>query len=261
MPRAYVMNLALPEAPERAWLAAFADGLKAAQTAFGCHLIGGDTDRTPGPLSVSITAIGMVPSGRMVRRATARPGDHVYVSGSIGDAGLGLALRRDPELAARWHLDAAARARLEARHLKPVPPTALAPALLGCASAAMDVSDGLVKDLSRMCEASGVGATIEAVKVPLSADARALVAAGAVTLSDLLTGGEDYEALFTIAAERAGELERSARAAGQPVTRIGTIEAEGGVRVVDAAGNPLTFTSTGWDHFAAPQSAEPRERR
>jgi thiamine-monophosphate kinase len=257
-PRAYVMNLALPEAPERAWLASFADGLKAAQTTFGCHLIGGDTDRTPGPLSVSITAFGMVPTGRMVRRATARPGDHVYVSGSIGDAALGLVLRREPELAARWQLDAAARARLEARHLKPVPPTALAPALIGCASAAMDVSDGLVKDLSRMCKASGVGATIETAKVPLSPEARALVAKGAVTLSDLLTGGEDYEALFTIAPERAGDLARLAGSAGTSVTHIGDIESSGGVRVVDAAGSPLAFLSTGWDHFAAPQSPERR---
>ncbi len=258
-PHAYVMNLALPEAPDRAWLAAFADGLKAAQAAFGCHLIGGDTDRTPGPLSVSITAFGMVPSGRMVRRATARPGDHVYVSGTIGDAVLGLALRREPELAARWQLDAAARERLEARHLKPVPPTALAPALIACASAAMDVSDGLVKDLTRMCDASAVGATIEAVKVPLSTEARALVAGGAVALSDLLTGGEDYEVLSTIAPERAGDLARSAGSVGTQVTRIGTIEAGNKVRVVDAAGQELAFTSTGWDHFAAPQSrAKPR---
>jgi thiamine-monophosphate kinase len=250
-PRAYVMTLALPAAPERAWLAAFADGLKAAQKAFGCHLIGGDTDRTPGPLSVSMTAFGVVPSGRMVRRATARPGDAVYVSGTIGDAALGLSLRRDPTLAARWQFAPSQAERLEARQLRPVPSVALATVLLDLASAAMDVSDGLVKDFSRMCNASGVGGTIEAARLPLSAEAHALAAGGAVTLADMLTGGEDYVVLITVAPERASHLERSASAVGTPVTRIGTVEVGSAVRVIDAAGKDLAFTSTGWDHFSA----------
>ena len=250
-PFAYVMTLALPEAPERRWLAAFAEGLKAAQAAFGCQLIGGDTDRTPGPLSVSITAFGTVPMGRMVRRATARPGDLVYVSGAIGDSVLGLALRRDPALAARWQLATAARERLEARHLKPTPPARLTPTLIDSASAAMDVSDGLVKDFGRMCRASGVGGRIEAARVPLSAEARALVAGGVVKLADLLTGGEDYEVLAAVAPERAGDFERSAGAAGASVTPIGAFaEAGSGVRVIDAAGVDLAFTTTGWDHFS-----------
>ena len=249
-PLAYVMTLALPEAPQRSWLAAFADGLKGAQAAFGCQLIGGDTDRTPGPLSVSITAFGTVPKGRMVRRATARPGDLVYVSGTIGDSVLGLALRRDPALATRWQLAPAARERLEARHSRPTPPARLIPALIASASAAMDVSDGLVKDFGRMCRASGVGGLIEAARVPLSAEARALVAGGAVKLSDLLTGGEDYEVLVAVAPERAGDFERSASSAGAPVTRIGAIEAGTSVRVIDAAGNDVEFTTTGWDHFS-----------
>ena len=250
-PRAYVMTVALPAAPERAWLAAFADGLEAAQEAFGCQLIGGDTDRTPGPLSVSITAFGVVPSGRMVRRAAARAGDAVYVSGTVGDAALGLSLRRDPALAARWQLAAAGVERLEARQVRPLPPLRLAPVLVDAASAAMDVSDGLVKDFSRMCSASGVGGTIEAARVPLSAEARTLVAGGAVALADLLTGGEDYVVLVTVAPERAGQLERSASAVKTPVTRIGTIEAGSAVRVIDAAGKDMAFASTGWDHFSA----------
>jgi thiamine-monophosphate kinase len=251
-PFAYVMALALPGAPERQWLAAFADGLAAAQAAFGCRLIGGDTDRTPGPLSVSITALGTVPSGRMVRRATARPGDLVYVSGTIGDASLGLLLRRDPALAGRLHISAEARDRLEARHLRPRPPTALAPVVRACASAAMDVSDGLVKDFDRMCRASNVGGHIEAARVPVSQAARAMLDSGSATLANLLTGGEDYEVLATIAPERAGEFERSAEAAGVPVARIGAIaEAGTSVRVIDAAGKELVFTATGWDHFSA----------
>jgi thiamine-monophosphate kinase len=256
-PLAYVMTLALPSAPERQWLAAFADGLRSAQEAFGCKLIGGDTDRTPGPLSVSITAFGTVPSGRMVRRSTANPGDLVYVSGTIGDSALGLALRRDPALAERWRLEPGARDRLEARHLRPTPPTALAPAVLAFASAAMDVSDGLVKDFDRMCRASGVGGHIEAERVPLSLSAAALIASGAATLADLLTGGEDYEVLAAVAPSRSGDFERSANAAGRPVRCIGAIAPAGsGVRVIDAAGCALAFTTMGWDHF----SARPHER-
>jgi len=126
-PLAYLMSVALPEAPHRAWLDKFTQGLRTAQDAFGCQLAGGDTDRTPGPLSVSITAFGVVPAGRMVRRATARPGDHVYVSGTIGDAALGLALRRDPVLGDRCKLDAAASGYLDGKFSRPHPPVALAP--------------------------------------------------------------------------------------------------------------------------------------
>ncbi|HEX9880932.1 MAG TPA: thiamine-phosphate kinase [Hyphomicrobium sp.] len=250
-PLAYVMTLALPGAPERAWLAAFVEGLRTAQQAFGCQLVGGDTDRTPGPLSVSITAFGTVPTGGMVRRATASVGDLVYVSGTIGNAALGLSLRRDPEVAEPWGLTPAARGQLEASYLRPRPPMGLVPAVQACASAAMDVSDGLVKDFGRMCRASGAGGVIEAARVPLSQPAATAVARGGATLGDLLTGGEDYEVLATVAAERAGDYERAAEAAGTPVTRIGAIaEAAAGVRVIDAAGKDLAFAATGWDHFA-----------
>ncbi len=250
-PLAYVMTLALPGAPERTWLAEFTEGLRNAQQAFGCQLIGGDTDRTPGPLSVSITAFGTVPSGRMVRRATARPGDLVYISGSIGDAALGLALRRDPGLAERLRLAPSACSRLEAAYLRPVPPVGLASAVQASASAAMDVSDGLVKDFGRMCRASGVGAIIEAAHVPLSEPARLMLEGGSATLADLLTGGEDYQVLATVGPDGAGEFERAADAAGTPVTRIGAIaDATSAVRVIDAGGKDLTFTTMGWDHFS-----------
>jgi len=249
-PLAYVMAVAFPEAPQRAWLAAFADGLRRAQAAFGCSLIGGDTDRAPGPLSVSITALGTVPSGRMIRRSTAKPGDAVYVSGSIGDAALGLALRRDPALAQRCGLDAAAVAHLDARFRQPRPPVGLRAALLAHARAAMDISDGLVKDFDRLCRASGVGGQIEAASVPLSPAARAAVAAGGATLADLLTGGEDYEVLAAIAPQEAEKFENVSAAAGTPMTRIGFITdgAHGG-RVCDGSGRVMAFTRTGWDHF------------
>lgn len=249
-PLAYLMTLALPEAPERRWLAAFADGLRRAQERFGCRLAGGDTDRTPGPLSVSITALGTIPAGRMVRRSTARPGDVVYVSGTIGDAALGLALRRDPSLGERWQLETSARDRLDARYRRPEPPVGLVAVVRACASAAMDISDGLVKDFDRLCRAAGAGGSIKAARVPLSAPARAVIERGGATLSALLTGGEDYEVLAAIAPDRAAEFARLAAAAGTPVTRIGSIEdAAAGVSVLDAAGRAMTFARTGWDHF------------
>jgi thiamine-monophosphate kinase len=249
-PLAYVMSLALPQAPQRAWLAVFAEGLRRAQEAFGCSLIGGDTDRTPGPLSVSITAFGTVPTGRMVRRSTAKLGDAIYVSGTIGDAALGLALRRDPELARRCGLDVAARAHLDARYRQPRPPIALRAALLAHANAAMDISDGLVKDFDRLCRASGSGGEIDATAVPLSLAARTVVAAGGATLADLITGGEDYEVLAAIAPQHVEKFEQAAAAAGPPVARIGFI-ADGarGVRVRDGSGRAMAFTKTGWDHF------------
>ena len=249
-PLAYLMSIALPAPPDPAWLGNFAAGLRRAQEAFGCHLAGGDTDRTPGPLSVSITAFGCVPSGAMVRRSTAQVGDQVYVSGTIGDATLGLALARDPGLRERCNLDHAAGAALTAKFSRPHPPVALAPVLRACAAAAMDVSDGLVKDFGRLCRASGVGGRIEAQRVPLSEAARAALAMGVTTLGRLMTGGEDYEVLAAVRPQRAAEFERLAYAVGTRVTCIGAITPPAdGVAAIDATGAPLVFTKTGWDHF------------
>jgi len=249
-PRAYVMSVALPGSPQRVWLRQFADGLGEAQAAFGCQLIGGDTDRTPGPLSVSITAFGSVPIGAMLRRSTARPGDLVYVSGTIGDAALGLALRRDPSMRERCGLDEAACRYLEAKFRRPQPPVALTATLRACASAAMDISDGLIKDFDRLCRASGAGGRIEAARVPLSAAARTVVARSGATIADLMTGGEDYEVLAVVPALRAAEFESAAEAAGIAVTRIGAIdEASAGIATIDASGQEMVVARTGWDHF------------
>ena len=167
-PLGYLMALSFPEPPAAAWLTRFAAGLQAAQSAFGCHLLGGDTDRRPGPLTISITIIGEVEAGRMVRRATARPGEVLFVSGSLGDAALGLALRKDPALADRWQLAPAEAAYLRERYARPQPRLGLGPALRAHASAAMDISDGLAKDLARMCKASGCAAHVRLSDVPLS---------------------------------------------------------------------------------------------
>jgi thiamine-monophosphate kinase len=255
-PFAYVMSIALPEAPEHDWIKAFAEGLRLAQNMFHCHLIGGDTDRTPGPLSVSITAFGSVPAGRMVRRSTARPGDVVYVSGTIGDAALGLDLRRHAALSVRCTLGAGARARLDARFCAPLPPIALAPVVREMATAAMDVSDGLVKDFGRLCRTSGVGGRIEAQRVPLSEETQAALAMGLTTLDRLITGGEDYEVLAAVQPQRAAEFERLAYAAGTRVTCIGTIAPPAdGVVAIDATGAPLAIAHTGWDHFQSPDAS------
>jgi thiamine-monophosphate kinase len=243
-PLAYLMALALPEVPTRAWMRRFASGLDEAQAAFGCHLIGGDTDRTAGPLTISITAIGSVPEGRMVRRATAREGDQLYVTGSIGDAALGLRLRRDPGASAAMGIDAAGAAYLVQRYLRPRPALGIRDALREYAGAAMDLSDGLVKDLGRMCAASGAGARIEAARVPLSAQAVTAVCKSPQVLAGLLTGGDDYEVLMAVAPGK-----QSAFEAATGLVSIGEIVSGSGVTVLDASGAAMTFTRTGWDHF------------
>src|SRR5215470_16437162 len=147
MPRAYLMALSFPEAPRRHWLIQFRAGLHEAQARFGCHLLGGDTDRRPGPLTISVTAIGSVPRGRMVRRGTARAGDSLFVSGTLGDAALGLQLAKDATRAAAWGLSQQMARHLCQRFRRPQPRLALAGTLRAHASAAMDLSDGLAKDL------------------------------------------------------------------------------------------------------------------
>jgi thiamine-monophosphate kinase len=234
-----------------AWLKSFTTGLSAAQRGFGCPLAGGDTDRTPGPLTVSITAFGSVPKGRMVQRTTARPGDLVYVSGTIGDAALGLALRRDPHLRSCWSLDEVACGYLDRKFSRPHPPVALAPAVRAHASAAMDISDGLVKDFTRLCRASGVGGRIEAARIPLSDPAVSVIAASPDQLLLLMSGGEDYETLACVPPANSARFEQEAARAGTRVTCIGAIEpSAAGIAVMGAEGVPMHFTTTGWDHFS-----------
>ncbi|MBI1651396.1 thiamine-phosphate kinase [Hyphomicrobium sulfonivorans] len=250
-PLAYLMHIAFPERPQSQWLQAFVDGLSAAQAAFGCHLAGGDTDRTPGPLSISITAFGTVPAGQMIRRSGAGVGDRVYVTGTIGDAHLGLALKRDAAMLARWDNPAGTAQHLIARLVKPQPPLNVIPALRGFASASMDISDGLMKDFERLCRTSGVGGRLQAEAVPLSPPARALLAAGETTLLDLLSGGEDYEVLACVPEAHAAEFEAAANKHRVCVTHIGHITpADTGVSAVDATNRPLRFLHKGWDHFA-----------
>ena len=248
-PVGYLMSLAFPEAPTRVWMAGFAEGLAAAQSAFGMHLLGGDTDRRPGPLSITPMVIGEVPAGRMVRRATARPGDLVCVSGTLGDAALGLLLRHDPALGARWGLSAKDASHLEGRYVRPQPRLALAPSLVEYARAGMDVSDGLLKDLGRMGRASGVGAIVEHAGLPVSDAFAAVRAVDAAAAAAALFAGDDYEILVAIAPERWDAFAASATNAGVTVTRIGRFTAAPDIALVDAGGAPMAVGQPGWDHF------------
>jgi thiamine-monophosphate kinase len=256
-PVGYLMALSFPEAPSRSWLSAFVAGLRDAQRAFGCRLLGGDTDRRPGPLTVSITAVGAVPQGRMVRRTTARAGCTLLVSGTIGDATLGLALAKEPALAGAWGLSEVEADYLVGRYRRPEPRLALAPLLRQYAAAAMDLSDGLVKDAERMLRGSGLGGRLRAGDVPLSEAARKVLAREPQRLAQLLTGGDDYEILAAVHGlpARCEELRTAAAKTGIPLTEVGKVGASGwpetadGLRIEGPDGRPLAVDRPGWDHF------------
>lgn len=250
-PVGYLMALSFPAAPRRDWIMRFAAGLKQAQDAFGIVLLGGDTDRRPGPVTVSITVLGEVPQGRMVRRATAQAGDHLFVTGTLGDAHLGLMLAREPDLATAWGLAPAQAAYLLRRYRRPEPRLALKDALRSMAHAAMDLSDGLVKDLKRMALASATSAEVHLGTVPLSAPARAVIAARPDLHADLITAGDDYEVLAAVPPGRAGEFVQIAARAGIVVGQIGVLRPADGtpVSVLDQQNSRLTIARSGWDHF------------
>lgn len=246
-PLGYLLVTAFERGVSEDWIAGFAAGLAADQHEFNVSLLGGDTVATPGPMTFTLTAVGEVGRGRALRRAGAQPGDLIYVSGSIGDAALGLALRRG-ELASA-SLDPAATDYLLNRHRLPVPRLALGQALVDRASAAVDVSDGLVADLGHICTASGVGAEIEAAAVPLSPAAAGLVARQPERLAQLLSGGDDYELCFCLPAAAAPALAALAETGGVPLRHIGRIVGGDGVVVTDAAGRAMTFAAGGFTHF------------
>jgi thiamine-monophosphate kinase len=244
-PLGFLLSLALPAGTSDAWLANFAEGLRSDAVLYGCPLFGGDTDRTPGPITVSIAMFGSVPQGTMVRRAGAKPGDRVFVTGTIGDAALGLAVRKGRD----FGLSEPQRQHLLARYLLPQPRNALAEAVRTNASAAMDVSDGLAGDFAKLCRASQVGASIEAARVPLSEAARAVIAAEPAMLETALTGGDDYEIVCTVPAPRADSFRAAALAAKVAVTEIGVIEAGEGARFLGSSGQPLAFKRASFSHF------------
>jgi thiamine-monophosphate kinase len=245
-PAGFVLTLALREADD-AWLAPFARGLGEDALRFQCPLLGGDTVSTPGPLMISITAFGRVPQGRMVRRNGAKAGDRVVVSGTIGDAALGLVLLKGGVAGA---LGGDEREMLIERYRVPQPRVALAQAVRDHVSAAMDVSDGLAGDLAKLCAASGLSAAIDAQSIPLSAAARSLLSRGVLGIESILSGGDDYEILCTVPENRFEAFEAAARLAGVPVTSVGTVIAPASIpRFIDGQGTEIALPRLSYSHF------------
>jgi thiamine-monophosphate kinase len=245
-PFGYLLSLALPAGWTEAWVKDFVRGLRGDQEQYDVSLLGGDTIKASGGLTISITAIGRIPKGSLVTRGGAEAGDAVFVSGTIGDSALGLRLRTGSLKAGRG----GRTKHLRDRYLHPQPRVELAAVVRRYANSAMDVSDGLVADLGHICEVSGVSAEIEAAAVPLSAAARRLAKADESVLATILTGGDDYEILATVKESGARDFARAARSAGVPVTRIGRIVPGGAPPVVlGANGTPLRLAGTGHSHF------------
>jgi thiamine-monophosphate kinase len=249
-PAGFLLTLALPKSTGEPWIELFAKGLGGDAELYQCPLLGGDSVRTPGPISICITAFGLVPTDTMVQRSGARDGDLVMVTGTIGDAAIGLELRDVVTAAKRWHLDKRHSYELIRRYLLPQPRNALAEALRLHASAAMDVSDGLVGDFAKLCRASGVSAEIAVGRVPLSEAARAVVDMQPAAIEQLITGGDDYEIVCTVPPERRVAFEDAAEAARVPVTEIGRITAgTDPPRFVGNDGKPMLFKQTSFSHF------------
>ena len=235
-PLGYLLTVSVPRDTPDTWLAGFAAGLARDQAAFGLTLLGGDTTSTPGPISLSLTILGHVSPGQALRRSGARPGDEIWVTGTIGDGALGLLALRgrvaDPDgtLADRYRL----------------PQPRLGLALHGLATAGMDVSDGLVQDLGHLCRAAGIGAVVEADLVPLSDAARAV---GPEWLTACLTGGDDYELLLAVPRRSTEAFRAEAARNGISVNCIGRFVPEPGVTILGAEGIPMHISQPGWNHF------------
>ena len=246
-PAAFVLTLALRAADDD-WLTMFARGLGSDAGLFGCPLLGGDTVSTPGPLMISITAFGRVPVGKMVHRGGAKPGDRIVVTGTIGDAALGLDIRKGGAAAAVLADDAAAM--LVGRYRVPQPRNALAQAVRDHASAAMDVSDGLAGDLAKLCAASGVSAIIDAPSIPLSAPVATLLARGAVGIPAIVSGGDDYEILGAVPENRFEAFAQAAMRAAVPVASIGTVIAGTlAPKFLDGQGREIPLPRLSYSHF------------
>lgn len=244
-PVGYLLATSFGKGVTAAWLESFAAGLAADQAEFGLSLLGGDTTATPGPTTLTVTLIGEAEAGAVAARGGAKPGEGIYVSGTLGDAALGLkAIRGELE-----GIDAADRDYLAGRYRLPEPRLALGAALAGVASATIDISDGLMADLGHVCGRSGVKAEVALEDIPLSAAARRALAAEPALRDDVLGGGDDYEILFTASPNAETALTRAALRARGSFSRIGTIRDGAGISVTDRAGRPVKVKQAGFRHF------------
>jgi thiamine-monophosphate kinase len=243
-PIGYLLALSLPGRIDDVWLRGFARGLAEDQARFGIALFGGDTTATPGPLTLAVTAFGSTPFGKALRRGGAEIGDTVYVTGTIGDAGAGLAARdAKPNLnPADWHY-------LQSRYRLPEPRVQLGPKLIGLASAALDVSDGLIADLGHIAQVSGVSIRVEANRIPLSPALRSLWGGGSDAVAKAATVGDDYEIAFTAPESAGPDLARLTNATGVPISEIGRVEAGTGVVLIGPDGAPMALERAGFVHF------------
>ena len=239
-PRWATLAIALPAADD-AWLTAFARGFFRVAEQYGIELVGGDTTR--GPMTLSLTVVGELPPGLALRRDGARPGDDIWVSGVLGSAAAALAYRQG-----RLFMEQIDAARVLPALYLPTPRVELGIALRGVASAAIDISDGLLADLGHVLERSGVGATLEFAALPTLPVVQKYLHEH-VMREAVLAGGDDYELCFTAPAARRAAVLAAARQADVAVTRIGAIGTDAGLTVRDADGQPLHIDKTGYDHF------------
>ena len=248
-PWGYFLSLSLPRKMDQRWLAGFAKGLETGQQAFDWHVMGGDTTRTDGPLVISLTAIGMVPTGQMVRRSGALPGDDIYVTGHIGNAYLGL------QLALGYNVQPMSGQGMmvwEEAYQRPMPRIILRKLLRKFASASVDISDGLIADSGHIARASKVGLNLDYDAIPFSAPTRDWINAQPDPLEafkTLVTAGDDFEILFTASSEHAETIMTSAQLANVSVTKIGQAATGEGVTCRQSNGETLSFTRTGYTHF------------
>jgi len=238
-PLAYFLNVMLPTDTTPEWVHGFADGLRQDQAEYSIHLAGGDTIATKGPATFSMTALGVIPAGKMLRRCSARPGDIIVVSGTLGDSALGLISLRG----------AAGDEYLINRYLLPEPRLALGKKLLGLANASMDISDGLVQDLGHICEESKVGATIRRPLLPLSKPAAAMIKNDEKLWDKIVGGGDDYELLFTVPASKKQEIGALAAKLDLPLTVIGEIIVGDSVQLLDENNKTVPLANKGYRHF------------
>ncbi|MGC2223222.1 MAG: thiamine-phosphate kinase [Methylocella sp.] len=251
-PAGFLLGLALPEDWTAHWLAGFAQGLGADAAAYKCPLLGGDTVKSPGPLIVSITAFGTVPAGKMVMREGVAAGDRIYVTGTIGDAALGLEFRLDAAQDTEWTqcVSQADAAYLAGRALLPEPRLALREALRAHAHASIDISDGFAGDLAKMLRLTGMTAEVAAADVPLSDAARKILRDAPYLLETILTGGDDYEILCAVPPSQSAAFEVCADAAGISAHQIGAARPSNAPPVFkDAEGRSLVLARPSFRHF------------
>ena len=244
-PLGYLLVTALPAGIDEDWVAQFSRGLAQDQAEFSISLLGGDTAFTPGPLSLTITALGQVERGKALLRSGAKPGDRVYISGTIGDSAFGLKLAKGEPLT----LSPSEKSSLLDRYRLPQPRLGLGRRLIGVASAAVDVSDGFAADLGHICQASRVGALVEAAKMPVSTALCSVLELGEASLVEVATGGDDYELLFTAPAAVELLLGRIATELALPLTAVGEIRREPGVIVLDQNSRAVELGAGGYRHF------------